>query len=104
MISKDTVKRFCEMIESGKEYNIVLTQRRINHDANWLLMAYCDITTKAMAQASTSDNPLKFVILTTEDGKAHSESMREKLIQMLTYAQLADKVSIEVVTPKTAND
>ena len=92
------------MIESGKEYNIVLTQRRINHDANWLLMAYCDITTKAMAQASTSDNPLKFVILTTEDGKAHSESMREKLIQMLTYAQLADKVSIEVVTPKTAND
>ena len=104
MISKGTVKRFCEMIESGKEYNIVLTRRRINHEANWLLLAYYDIATKVIAQASTSDNPLKFVILTTEDGKAHSESMREKLIQMLTYAQLADKVSIEVVTPKTAND
>lgn len=102
-VSKDIMEQFLETVRSGKGYNIAWSQRN-GHELRLLQMMYADIRTKIVEQNATSDKPLKFAILSTEKRKAHSESMREKLIQMLTYSQLADKVSIEVVTPKTAND
>ena len=86
-----------------RRYNLVWSQR-YNTDSNNLQMWYTEIVLRVMKKEPTPDKPLKFAIITTERNKPHTEWLRDKLITMLTYAEIADKVSIEIVISKTADD
>ena len=86
-----------------KQYNIAWS-RRDERESRYLLLQYAHIVLRIRDEKATPKKPLKVAILTTEKAKEHAEALKEKLIQMLTYSHNADKVSIEIVTPKTAND